>query len=78
MTEREPRYQGRGFRWYYNENTRLGEIQLDAGFITQRSDVIAMSDEKAEQFDKADDAAKVEIIKSEYTLLQQKRAARRR
>lgn len=74
---RTPRATGDGYDWYYNDGTRLGEIQVHPGRLAPRKVCIAVQKDEAEQFDTADEAGRAQMIKYLYKRLQEMRARRR-
>ena len=46
----EPAFKGKGYMWFYNDSTRLGEIQLDAGVLADRKVSLALQGDEANAF----------------------------
>ncbi len=45
-----PTFEGKGYKWFYNDGTHLGEIQVDAGVLADRKIFLALQGDEADAF----------------------------
>ena len=74
----EPIFKGKGYEWFYNDSTGLGEIQVQPGVLCDAQVSIALQGEDAVAFNGAEPANHGPMIQHHWKILQAKRANRSR
>ena len=74
----EPTYEDKGYKWFYNHGTGLGEIQVDAGMLTDRPVCLVMQGAEAKAFNEADPKNHGPMIEHQWKVYQAKLAGGRR
>lgn len=70
--------EGKGWRWLFNDSTGMGEIQVDAGVLTDKAVDIALDGEDAQMFNNSKPGEHGSRIQHHWKVLQAKRANRSR
>lgn len=68
----EPTYEGQGYKWFYNDATGLGEIQVDTGVLTDRPICLTVQGTQAKAFDEADPVNHGPMISHQWKIYQAK------
>ena len=68
--------EGKSWRWVFNDRTGLGEIQVQAGVLTDKAVTIALGGEDAEAFQGSAPGDRGTKIRHHWKVLQAKRAGR--